>query len=283
MSFSLIPTLTRISALAVWCSFVFTSGASLRAATLTPVAATGYNQDIIVEKSAVSQAGSGYSANVTATMDNIDSRTGTTYYESGLNASAPTSGLPTDNTPFTSADLSNVAFQLQPYTQSNALLIANGQTGTLTLNTPLTLGSIAFLVATGASGSSGSDAITLHFSDGTPNYTALNLNSPSWFSDSSPAFISMGRVDVLSSNFYNVGDANPRLYDQSFDLTALGLSGHAISSIDFTFSGNGYSALFAVSGSVAPEPSSVQFAMAGVAAALFVAGLRTRKKRFPRT
>lgn len=254
----------------------------MHAAPLSPVATTGYNQDIIVEKGAVPQGGSIYGTYVTATMDSINAPSGTTYYEKGLNTSNSTSGLPSNNTPFTSADLLNVVFQLQPYTQSNALLVANGQTGTLTLAAPLAFSNIAFLVATGASGSSGTDAITLHFSDGTPNYTALSLNSPSWFSNSSAAFISMGRVDVPSGNFLDVGQNNPRLYDQSFDLAAIGLSGHPISSIDFAFSGNGYSALFAMSGSVAPEPGSMQFTLASMAAAMSVVGLRAWKKRCPR-
>ncbi|MBE7157044.1 MAG: hypothetical protein INR62_01170 [Rhodospirillales bacterium] len=249
------------------------------AAPLSPVATTGYNQDIIVENGTTAQAGSFYIPYVTATMDDAANPSGTTYYERGLDTSAPDTGLPTNNLPFTSADLANVSFQLQPYTQNNALLVSNGQTGTLTLATPLTLSNIAFLFATGGSGSPGTDAITLHFSDGTPNYTALSLVSPSWFSSSSAAYTSMGRVDVPSGNFFNVGEANPRLYDQSFDLAALGLSGHAISSVDFAFSGNGYSAMFAVSGSVVPEPSSGQLALVCLAAAMSVAGLRTWKKR----
>ncbi len=282
MRFSRFIVPAKILGLAAWFSLVLVGSATLRAAPLSPVATTGYNQDIIVEKGAVSQAGSHYSAYVTATMDNIGTPSGTTYYERGLDTSAPTSGLPSNNTPFTSADLPNVVFQLQPYVQNNALLVSNGQTGTLTLAAPLALSNIAFLVATGASGSSGTDAITLHFSDGTPNYTALNLNSPSWFSNSSAAFISMGRVDVPTGNFDTADPTNPRLYDQSFDLAAIGLSGHAISSIDFTFSGNGYSALFALSGSVVPEPSSEHLALICMAAALSVAGLRTWKRRFAR-
>ena len=92
----------------------------------------------------------------------------------------------------------------------------------------------------------------------------------------------MGRVDVPSGNFFDVGSANPRLYDQRFDLAATGLSGHAISSIDFTYSGNGYSAVFAMSGSIVPEPGSKQLALASLAAVMSVAGLRTWKKRFSR-
>lgn len=282
MSSPRFPILANVPALALWFSLVLTGGATVRADPLSPVVTTGYNRDIIVEKSAVPQAGSNYRPYVTATMDNMGSSSGTTYYERGLNTSAPTSGLPSNNVPFTSADLPSVAFQLQPYTQNNALLSSNGQTGTLTLATPSTFSSIAFLFATGASGSSGTDAITLHFSDGTPNYTALSLNSPSWFSDSSAAFISMGRVDVPTGDFSSVGQNMPRLYDQSFDLAALGLSGHTLSSVDFTFSGNGYSALFAMSGSVVPEPSSKHFALACMAAMLSAAGLRTWKKRFSR-
>lgn len=240
--------------------------------------ATGYNQDLVVENGAVPQGVSAYGAYVTATMDGNVSKSGTTYYERGLNTSAPMTGLPTADTPFTSADLPNVVFQLQSYSQSNALLLTNNQTGTLTLTAPTAFSSIAFLVATG-NGNGGTEAITLHFGDGTPAYAGLSLSAPSWFDGSNPAFISMGRVDVPSGGFFNVGSNNPRLYDGSFDLAALGLAGHTISSIDFTFSGDGNAALFALSGSVVPEPNSQHLALAFGSMAVFVAGLRAWKKR----
>ncbi len=280
MNFPRFFTFPKTLKLGACVSSVLCCGATLHAATLIPVVTTGYNQDIIVEKGAVPQAGSSYGSYVTATIESNISKTGTTYYESGLDAAASTSGLPSNNTPFTSADLPEVTFQLQPYTQNNSLLLTNNQTGTLTLTAPTAFSNLAFLVASGGGDNSGgTEAITLHFSDGTPNYTALSLNVPSWFDSANPAFVSKGRVDVPSGDFYNVGENNPRLYDSSFNLSANGLAGHAISSIDFTYSGSGNGAVFAVSGSIVPEPSSKQIALALGSMAVLVASLRARHRR----
>src|SRR5436190_1484164 len=71
-------------------------------AALTPVAATGFNQDLVVEVGA--PTGASVAANVTATMDNgtatntSGSRFGGTYYQTGYVTASPTTGLPSGTT-----------------------------------------------------------------------------------------------------------------------------------------------------------------------------------------
>jgi hypothetical protein len=248
---------------------------ALQAAPQTPLVTTGYNQDVIIENTAINQPGLGYGNYVTASMDGNVAKTSTTFYEIGLNTLLPATGFPLNGSTFTSEDNPNLTFQLQPYTQNNTLLLTRGQTGTLTLSTPVPLSSVSFLVTTAKGG--GTDALTLHFSDGTPNYTALTLTAPSWFDNSPVALTAHGRVDVPTGGFNSAGTDNPRLYQTSFDLAALGLSGHPLASVDFTYTGDGNSGVFAISGGVVPEPSSALLVcFFGVAALGGVAFARRR-------
>src|SRR5262249_18736914 len=70
-------------------NFQFTpgTGAPTPVAGIRPLAATGYNQNMIIPAS-------GSTANITATMDGGVARTGDTFYEVGANPNSAVSGTP---------------------------------------------------------------------------------------------------------------------------------------------------------------------------------------------
>ena len=105
-------------AAAMTCTLAF---GAIAHAQMTPVAATGWNQDIVVEASATIP----YSAFAQA----FDVPNGYAFYESGLPGT--TKGLPAGGA-FTSA-LDGTQVQLQPYSGPNALFLNPLGTGTLTL------------------------------------------------------------------------------------------------------------------------------------------------------
>ncbi|HZL34228.1 MAG TPA: PEP-CTERM sorting domain-containing protein [Tepidisphaeraceae bacterium] len=224
----------------------------------SPIRTTGYNQDIVVEKTLPGNA----KAAVTGTMDNgIGSKTGDTWYEKGLNTAAPTSGLPGGTV--VSQDDPTHTFQFQPFTGGNALLLGSGTnatntTGTLTLYTPQAFGFLSVLGATGGGGNV--LHLVVHHADGAPAETTASETLPDWFGPAAipTAVISNGRVNPTNfdsnGSFDDVGSNNPRLYELDFSLQN---SLDPVSSVDVVYdSGGGRSAIFAISGAV-PEPASL--------------------------
>src|SRR5437763_1883398 len=112
--------------------------AEVRAAGMTPIAATGYNRDIVVEKTASGPPFSAYALE-------YDPGSGLVYYQAGLPGKSY--GLPASGS-FTSVYDGTTVFQFQPYTTSNALVLSSetGLTsGTLTFDSPNTYSQIAVL------------------------------------------------------------------------------------------------------------------------------------------
>lgn len=246
-------------------NFNFTTGAApaTPVAAFQPIAATGYNQNMVVSVA-------GGTAGVTATIDGGTAKTGNTFYERGVNTGANNTGLPAAGTIFGSGSDANHVFTFQPYSGNNAVMLdTTSPTGTLTLNTAKAYQALSFLVTDG-NGSSTFTA-TIHFADGAPDEVHTGIAAPDWFGNSPIAIDANGR-ETLAGVFGNASSGNPRIYQE--DVT-MGDTSDPISSIDFAFGGsatsNSRTAIFGISGVATPEP--------GILGLISVGGLALLRRR----
>ena len=244
-----------------------------------PIAVSGFNQDVVVASSAVNDPTTHYTNAVTATMDGGTAKTGYTWFESGLPGGSG-GGLPAPGV-ITSAVDPSAQFLLAPYTGPDVLLLNSSTTsGTLTFATPAAFSALSFLTSSG-SAFFGTPVLmlTVNFADGTAPLSGLSVVSPDWFNNSPAAVIAQGRVDVGTGTFDQVGNDNPRIYQEDVMLPSSAWD-HPISSITITWdsggSNNSQTAIFAVSGMV-PEPASVCMLGTGMLALAFGVW-RTRRK-----
>jgi hypothetical protein len=234
-----------------------------------PIAATGWNSDVIVENT----AGVPYSdaASPFDLMFNYG------FYQAGL--STGTRGLPASGS-FTSLVDGTTVFQFQPYTANNVLLLFPPdptRVGTLTLTTPQAYSSLSILAAAANSHAS-QGYLYLHFADGTISPT-LQFNNSDWFFQPNPALMGFGRLDLGATKPENNGDSYPELYQTTLDLAALGLASKPIASIYFIdLHSSGFpqesTGIFALSGTAVAEPGSLGLLLVGVA---LVAVLRRKR------
>lgn len=253
---------------------IVTSGGIAAAATLllangafalnaTPISVTGYNQDIVVE------VGGTYGGvgSLTGAMDNgANKLSGNTWYEVGQNAGALTTGLPSGTT-FTSASDATTSFHLESAVGSNAFLLDNGQTGTLTFATPSFESALSVLTSTG--GGSNVLSAVVHFAD-LSTQTITGIPSGDWFANTPIAVDANGRINSVGYDAVNSG--NPRLYQE--DITGVNTTS-AINSVDFVVtSGGGHTAIMGLSGTAVPEPTTIATIAGGMAMLL---GLRRRR------
>jgi hypothetical protein len=183
---------------------------------------------------------------ITATMDGGVAKTGNTWYELGVNGASNTTGLATGIINSGTDPLST--YLIQPATGNNALMLdSTHQTGTLTFGRPLSLTALSLA---GASGNgTGTNVLTLHFSDGSSD-TLPPVNVGDWFNNNPRAATAHGRIDVGANSFNNVGADNPRILAINETLSAADAA-KFITSIDLSFSGGGantHTAIFGVSG-----------------------------------
>jgi hypothetical protein len=233
-------------------NFTFNSNTNV----YTPITiASGYNQDLVIEKGAPA---SGAVANITATMDYGTAKTGATYYETGYNTAAPTTGLPASGSTFTSQADPNHTYTMGNYSANNAVLLTPTATSaTINFATPEAFSALSFLTACG-NGQAAMN-ITINYADGVAStvmpYDAV---SPDWFFQGPPAWIAQGRAypGTGATTYDNVSNGEPNLYEADILLPD---TTDPIASVTLGYDATaGNLAVLAVSGAVpVPEPTSL--------------------------
>jgi hypothetical protein len=213
------------------------------AASMTPISATGYNCDVVVESTASGPPFSSYA-------QEFNPGEGNAFYQSGLPGKSY--GLPVSGS-FTSAAGDGTVFQFQPYTQNNALVLSSDtgvSTGTLTLAAPLVYNRIAVLANSANATATSTGTLTLTFGDGSTLVT--NYNAPDWFGNSGYALEGVERIN-LSTGSTGGATTNPRFYQTSISLAALfGATNKALASLTFSEpAAVGSTGIYAVSGELA--------------------------------
>ena len=233
-----------------------------------PIAVSGYNDDVVVENTAVGGNTAPYADTFDLTNSYFSPPT-MCFYQQGL----PAINVASNNVPsvqglpqsgfFTSAVDGATTFQLGPYAGYNVLALSSGNTsGTLSLAAPLPYKSLAVLAATAEGGGNGT--LVLNFMDGTSS-SPISFNATNYFTVTTPssgaALSRFGIIFSASFNQYNVWEAAkhyPTLYQTSINLASLGLHTKPVNSITFTMPGglstNAVTGVFALSGTQSPYP-----------------------------
>lgn len=220
-----------------------------------PVALTGFNAALLAANTAT-PASPGATA--------FDIPNNYCLYQAGLPGG--TRGLPF-NRGFASLSDNATAFQFGTYGALDALLLGYNypKVATLTLTSPQAFNSLAVMASSANGGGLGT--LVLNFTDGTKS-PALNFNAQDWFyTVTNVALQGFGRLKLGPSfALEDNGNANPNLYQTTFNLIALGLA-RPVSSITFSNPANAAAqqntAIFAISGMAVTAPVA---APAGVAA-----------------
>jgi hypothetical protein len=219
-------------------------------AGFTPLAVSGFNQDPVIEASAVLP---GYLQRFTSvSMDDGPNNTGNAWYEIGWYTPDPATGLPHPGTDITNTAGDHIFRMPASYAVDNCVFIGNYNgyninytTGTLALATAAAYQTLSILNAAG----SGPCVISyiINYADGTSDPTN-QFSSPDWFSGSGAAgwiWTANGRITVGSSYNDSANSGNPSLFYN--DITPLNTT-VPIASIDFQYVSGGRAELFALSG-----------------------------------
>ncbi len=251
--YSLDITLTHASSAVTRIDFTYVSGSGegtimavsgSTGAAFSPIAVTGFNEDIVVEAAAGKP---GALAGVTtATMDSGTNNTASTYYEMGYVPQAPATGLPHAGSIFTNLSAADHLYQMAPsYTAKNAVLVdSNVPTATMVPSSAKNFPALSFLTAAG----NGPVTLgcTVHHQDGTTE--SNTFSSLDWFNYSPVAVNANGRVYVNTKTVDNINLGHPRLYAVDYPLTG---TASPVTSIVLNFiSGatGSHAVVFAVSG-----------------------------------
>ena len=152
----------------------------------------------------------------TATFDG--GSPGYVLYERGYQGTSGSQGLPVGGS-FTSAVTSGLPYQLASYSANNALRLAPGASGTLTLSPYVAVVKKVYILVASGGGASTID-VTMNFSNGGPQ-TTTGVAVPDWYGGANAALAGFGRVlrnNVGASGGSpqspdNSSPGNPRLYE----------------------------------------------------------------------
>jgi hypothetical protein len=209
------------------------------------LAASSYNQDMVVEKTAPNPPVGA----TTATMDTGVGDTGNTWYEQGYDAAAPLTGLPPAGATITnSATPDHLYTFAASYQSNNAACIDSTHSNNLVPLTKIPFAALSFLSAAGH----GPVVLNCRVDHGDGTSENGSLSSPDWFFNTPVAFDAQGRVDVGSGTFNNVSNNNPRLYSQ--DITLANFNSPVTNVALWWQSGAGEAAVFGLSGRFQSTP-----------------------------
>jgi hypothetical protein len=218
----------------------------------TPTTVTGYNQDLVVEASAVRN---GFLDDVTtATMANGTDNIRHTWYEQGYYPAAPQTGLPAAGSALISQTASDHQFLLPPsYTNNNAILVdSSSNAAVLTPASPARVSVLSFLTAAG--NGPATLRCVVNYSEGVAETNSFI--APDWFDASPAAFAANGRVSISTKVVDAVNAGAPRLFAVDVPLSH---TASVVTNIVLTFlgSGNAHAVVLAVSGAPLASPRPV--------------------------
>ncbi|GLB53075.1 hypothetical protein NBRC110019_21150 [Neptunitalea chrysea] len=210
---------------------------------LTPITVTGFNADVIAN-------GTG---SASASTNNVVDGGVYAFLANGFNPSGTvyTNGLPEDRVLVSEAAPVGLEYFMAAYDQDNDLRLGmDGDTGTLTLTTPLMLQEI-YLGVTGGSGSASFTA-EVTYDDATSD-TFTSLNAPDWFGNSGYITTIGSRVSITDDGV-GTSFSGPRIYAVTLDIPIASELKNVVS-ITFTSttgvtSGDNVLNIFAMSGKV---------------------------------
>lgn len=235
------------------------TGSGFSSAAVSMIPATGWNFDMV-------HNGSGpYASAVTGTMDGgLGQVEDNTWVEAGtyLNPDLNPQTIPGLVAGTHSSLTGNGTFTFQDFSANNVLALDGGASATLTLDTPAAYSQLALYGASGFGAKSAT--VTLNFTDfsSTDLFVASGTGiGTDWFNTEAD------KAMVVGARASNRGeDGNISLFltvnediaiNESFFTLSAGDQLKTLDSVTITNTGGDRMAIFAISGQVVPEPSSV--------------------------
>ena len=263
-----LSAVTAVSSLAV-------TSQTLQADMATPIAATGWNADVVYAANSPTDVAQGFDG--THAWDAAGA--GTTDGSNDNNGLPSDQYSPTNPYTFTSSmanqiNSSNTSFQFQSFIGNNVLYLNGANSlaqSTLTLAAPAAYNNLAILAASASSSVKNgllTASFVLHFTDGSTS-AAINYDPYDWgagYSNSTADNLNAlpNRVDrsaasggTEASTFYPADSAGQYYNMYESDINLLNSSNYAnklISSISFNAPSSGDIGIFAISGVVNPTP-----------------------------